>query len=154
MSCTEGHWNLGNDICADCGEDLNPPSVSINRYIIEPRGDGWLAYIENRPDLGEGTGTAPLYALRDFNIRAWNAKWSRDEEKRRARIAAFKSMRCHFRKLVGYPIWGPHWLLKRLHPEAVERHYNLVQRIAGELDRRGGGTWLELAATVNEEWKG
>ena len=35
--CPSNHWNDGNDICADCGEDLNAPiPTPLAQSIIDP----------------------------------------------------------------------------------------------------------------------
>lgn len=54
-ACPSNHWNDGNDVCADCGEDLNPPAEEpaaapfwtvaiylIDRYYGGPEEGGWF----------------------------------------------------------------------------------------------------------------
>lgn len=123
------------------------------RYIIEGTDGHWVARVEERPDLGTFARQNPVAAIRALNLAAY---WAHQEEKAKVekeRDAAFKSMRRHFRASVGYPIWAPHWLLKRMRRKVVERHFNLVQQVAAEMDaREPRGTWAELAEIVNQRW--
>lgn len=118
--------------------------------IIEGEGASWTASRPDWAELGEAKASTPVAAVRALNIKAYLAHIEREKTKE----AAFKSMKRHFRAGVGYPMWAPHWLLRRLHGEKVDRHYQLIQEVAREFDARGGGDWAALAATVNERWTG